>query len=84
MECVSISLSRHALQRMFERGLSGPDIENVVATREAIEDFLPTFHIRVAYFSVFRSRCLFTLWRHEICPSRTHWARHVSYADWLP
>ena len=38
MQCASITFSRHAVQRMFQRDLSADDIEVIVASGLVIED----------------------------------------------
>lgn len=34
-----LSFSLHAIQRMFERGISRPEVRHVLATGEVIEDY---------------------------------------------
>ena len=39
MRCDDFSLSVHALQRMFERGITDDDIQNVLESGEIIEEY---------------------------------------------
>ena len=43
MQCSAITYSRHALQRMFQRGLSVADVESIVRTGLVIEDYPTDF-----------------------------------------
>ena len=43
MQCTSITFSRHAIQRMFQRGLAITDIEVIVQTGVLIEDYPTDF-----------------------------------------
>ena len=40
MDCKIVKFSRHALERMFERGVSEPDVEAIIRNGEAIEKYL--------------------------------------------
>lgn len=39
MDCGALTFSKHALVRMFERGISASDVERVVATGTVIEEY---------------------------------------------
>jgi Domain of unknown function (DUF4258) len=43
MQCASTTFSRHAIQRMFQRGLSAADVEAIVQTGLVIEDYPTDF-----------------------------------------
>ena len=43
MHCSSVVYSRHALQRMFGRGLTTADVASVIAAGEVIEDYPTDF-----------------------------------------
>lgn len=39
MDCKILKFSRHALERMFERGISEPEVEEIVRNGEVVEEY---------------------------------------------
>ena len=43
MDCTSIEFSRHAVQRLFQRGISAKSVAGIVLAGEVIEDYPTDF-----------------------------------------
>ena len=61
LECKTKIFTRHAIQKMFQRNITKPEIDNVISNGEVIKEYQKDLHSQVFCCLVFIMNGLFIL-----------------------